>query len=412
MSPSEHGGTAVPIREKFLHSEDPELRRSGFAGWDRIRNETPVFLSGHNGPGQSQSLWYLLGYEDVYTILRDTGLFSSKGFTHPDYESDYVMIPSELDPPEHTRYRTLLNPFFSPARIAQLEPTVREVCREIIDGLVDAGSCDVVKDLALQFPTTVFLRQLGLPVDERETFIRWVHQSQHTSRADDPDGTIRDRADREIHEYMADLVRERRKYPTEDLVSNLLACRLDGRPMEERMLSGMLYLLFLAGLDTVSSMLGFTFMHLANHDEDRRRLSADPTLAPAAVEEMLRYYSIVSIARHVTADAAVSGCPMKQGDRVVVPLATADRDPSAFPSADQFVIDRKPNRHIAFGVGPHRCVGSHLARLELRVAMEEWHRRIPEYTIPPATDLGLRVGLFVTSLERLPLQWETAALSR
>lgn len=152
-------------------------------------------------------------------------------------------------------------------------------------------------------------------------------------------------------------------------------------------------------------MLGWTFMHLAQHTDDRKRITADPTLSASTVEELLRYYSIVSITRHTTADVEMKGCPIKKGDRVIVPLAPADRDPKAFPDAMDFQLDRAPNRHIAFGAGPHRCVGSHLARLELRVALEEWHRLIPDYAIAPEADLGLRVGMFVTSLQSVPLEW-------
>jgi len=318
------------------------------------------------------------------------------------------MIPSEMDPPEHTKYRTLLNPLLSPTRIGQMEPAVREVCRGLVDGLADRGSCDLVTDFALQFPTKVFMGMLGVPTDDLDTLISWVHRSQHTSHADDPDGRIRDDADRAIHDFMAAIADDRRRTPRDDIVSNLLGCQVDGRPLDDRELGGMLYLLFLAGLDTVASMLGFTFTHLANHPDDRRRLVADPTLSTAAVEELLRYYSIVSISRHLTRDADMKGCPMHQGDRVIVPLATANRDPVAFPQAETFTIDRTPNRHIAFGAGPHRCVGSHLARLELKVALEEWHRRIPDYDIPDGHQPQLRVGMFVTSLIAVPLQWGPA----
>jgi cytochrome P450 len=389
-----------------MHSEDATLRRDGYQAWDRLRDETPTFESDYRSRDTSNRLWYLLGYDDVYSVLRDTGLFSSKGFTHPDFESEYLMIPSEMDPPEHTKYRTLLNPILAPARIMTMEPIIRRRCRELIEGLAGRGHCDVLDDFALKFPTTIFMEMLGVPTDDLDTFVTWVHQSQHTSHAEDPDGRIRDNADRAIHEFMWAIADERRLQPSDDIVSRLVECRIDGRPLDKKELGGILYLLFLAGLDTVASMLSWSLMHFAQHPEDRRRLCADPALAPAAVEELLRYYSIVVISRHTTADAQSHGCPMSKGDRVIVPLATANRDPAAFPDADAFVLDRSPNRHIGFGVGPHRCVGSHLARLELQVALEEWHRLIPDYHIPQGSDLGLRVGMFVTSLQSVPLEWD------
>jgi cytochrome P450 len=397
--------SAVPVRHNFLHSENEGLRTKGYSEWDRLRNETPVFESDYRTPGSPQPMWYFLEYEDVYTVLRDTGLFSSKGFTHPDYESEYMMIPSEFDPPEHTKYRTQLNPMLSPARVAEMESTVRNVCRELISDLAPRGHADVIGDFALRFPTTVFMGMLGVPVDDLDTLISWVHASQHTSHADDPDGRIRDGADRAIHEFMAAIAEERKKEPREDIVSRLLQCRIDDRPINDQELGGILYLLFLAGLDTVASMLGWSFMHLAQHPEDRRRICADPSLVPTAVEELLRYYSIVTMSRRATSDVEMAGCPIHKGDRVIVPTATANRDPKTFPAAEEFQVDRTPNRHLAFGAGPHRCVGSHLARLELRVALEEWHRLIPDYVITPDADLGLRVGMFVTELQSVPLVW-------
>jgi cytochrome P450 len=400
----------VPMRHGFLHSDDDALRTKGYPEWDRLRDETPVFESDYRTPGSPQPLWYFLDYDDVYNILRDTGLYSSEGFTHPDYESEYMMIPSEFDPPKHTKYRTQLNPFFSPNRVAQLEPTIRSVCRGLIEELAPLGRADVIDDFALRFPTSVFMGMLGVPVDDLETLISWVHQSQHTSHADDPDGRIRDAADRAIHEFMGVIAEDRKAHPGDDIVSNLLTCRIDGRPFNDGELGGILYLLFLAGLDTVASMLGWTFMHFAQNPTDRQRIVEDPSLSSSAVEELLRYYSIVSMTRHATRDVEMRGCPIKKGDRVIAPLAPANRDSTAFPDATEFRIDRTPNRHIAFGAGPHRCVGSHLARLELKVAIEEWHRLIPDYAITPDADLGLRVGMFVTSLQHVPLRWETGTV--
>jgi cytochrome P450 len=316
-----------------------------------------------------------------------------------------MMIPSELDPPDHTKYRTILNPIFAPSRIAELEPMIREVCRGLISDISTRSRCDVVDEFALRFPTTVFMGMLGVPVDELDTFIRWVHRSQHTSQAEDPDGRIRDSADRAIHDFLWSIAEERRREPRDDIVSQLLATTIDGRPLDRKELLGILYLLFLAGLDTVASMIGWTFVHLAKNPDDRRRICADVALVPGMVEELLRYYSIVVMSRHTTADATVQGCPMHRGDRVIVPLATANRDGAAFPDAGTFDLERSPNRHIAFGAGPHRCLGSHLARLELRVFLEEWHERIPDYSIPDDADLGLRVGLFVTALRSVPLEW-------
>lgn len=409
MSTTEHPAKpAVPVRHNFLHSDDPALAERGYDEWDRLRDQTPRFESDYRTPGSPQPLWYLLGRDDVYNGLRDTGLFSSKGFTHPDYESDFVMIPSEYDPPEHTVYRTRLNPFFSPSVVGEWEPEIRRRCRALVDAIADVGdSCDVLDQFALRFPTTVFLTLLGVEADSLDEMIGWVHGSQHTSHADDPDGRIRDAADQAIHDFMWRVAEDRRREPRDDIISKLLTCRIDGRSFDRRELLGILYLLFLAGLDTVASMLGWSFTHLATHPDDRTRICEDPQVIPHAVEELLRYYSIVTMSRKVTRDTEEYGCPMHRGDRAILPLATANRDPAAFADAGRFRIDRFPNRHIAFGAGPHRCLGSHLARLELRIALEEWHRRIPDYRLDLEQPSKLRVGMFVTSLEQVKVTWRT-----
>jgi cytochrome P450 len=401
---------AIPIRSGFLHAEDPALRSSGFPEWERLLHETPRFESDYRTPTSPNGLWYLLGHDDVYAVLRDTGLFSSRGFTHPDFESEYLMIPSEYDPPQHTTYRTALNPFFSPGRIAELEGSIRAACRDLVDQIVERGpGCDLLDDFALRFPTTVFLDMLGVPTANLEQFIEWTHAALHTPHSADPDGRLRHQADKAIHEFLWDVVLQRRRDPRDDIVSQLLGIRVeDGRPLDKKELLGILYLLFLAGLDTVSSMLGWSFTHLAEHSDDRQRVCDDPGVIPLAVDELLRYYSIVIMSRRVTEDTEAYGCPMRAGDRVIVPLASADRDPSAFPDAEKFVIDRFPNRHLAFGVGPHRCIGSHLARLEMRIALEEWHRRIPDYRLASDRPSALRVAMFTISLESVALSWDGA----
>jgi cytochrome P450 len=220
----------------------------------------------------------------------------------------------------------------------------------------------------------------------------------------DPDGEIRAGFMLSIAGYLGELLAARRAERRDDIISYLVGCSVDGRPLTDAELMEMCFLLYMAGLDTVAGMIGFMFWHLAEHPDHRRALVADESLIPDAVEEFLRYYSIVNTSRVVTRDADFGGCPMKAGDRAVLPTAAANRDPRAFTDADAFVIDRRPNRHIAFGAGPHRCLGSHLARLELRVALEEWHRRIPEYGIADGATVRQDVS-GVSVVENLPLVW-------
>jgi cytochrome P450 len=200
------------------------------------------------------------------------------------------------------------------------------------------------------------------------------------------------------------VIAQRREQPRDDIVSKALTYQIDGEPVTDQDLLSFCLLMFMAGLDTVSVTLGWMFLHLARNDDDRHRLVAEPAIIPTAVEEFVRAYAIVIPARKVMQDIEIQGCPMKAGDMVNIPLAAATRDDAAFPDATTVDIARKPNNHIGFGAGPHRCLGSHLARLELRIAMEEWHARIPNYRLAPDAQMletGAQLGL-----ESLPLVWD------
>jgi cytochrome P450 len=397
---SEESVVDVPVRLGFEHDVNAELRQGHHDAWDRVRDETPVFRSDAAG---KWDLWYLLSYHDIHAALQQPGTFSSRSVSYLQ-EADHRWIPEELDPPEHTKYRQLLNPLLSPTRVAGLEQDIRELCTTLIDGFAPDGACDLVVDFARRFPTTIFMRLMGLPVEQADTFLEWVHRLMHLTQVDDPDGSIRADAAATIYAYLLELINDRRNESRDDIVSYLVGCTLDGRILSDDELREICFLLYMAGLDTVAGMLGYTFRHLATHPVHRALLREHPEMIPDAVEEFLRYYSIVTPSRVVAHDVDFAGCPMKASDRVVAPLAAANRDPQEFAKAEEFVIDRRPNRHIAFGAGPHRCLGSHLARLELRVALEEWHRQIPEYEIRAGAVLKQHIG-GVAGLETLPLVW-------
>jgi cytochrome P450 len=269
-----------------------------------------------------------------------------------------------------------------------------------------------MSDFAFLFPTTIFLGMLGLDVDRCDEFVEYTHRFTRPTSMHD-----RREVERLIDESLRTLFEERRSRPQDDLASYLLTCEVDERPLTDDELLGVGRLLFIAGLDTVAATLGWTFLHLALHRTDQHLVAHRPESIPVAVEEFLRYYSVITSARVVTEDTAVNGCPMQAGDSVIVPLAPANHDPGEFADADRFLIDRNPNRHVGFGLGPHRCLGSHLARAELRIALEEWHALIPAYCIadpswaPHASGLDALygTGLSVPMLQSLPVAWGPAA---
>ncbi len=265
-------------------------------------------------------------------------------------------------------------------RVASYEPTTRELCRRLLDGF-SSGEGDAAEEYAQQIPVRVIGMILGVPEGMADTFTGWVRSGLEFEY----DTERRDRARDELVAYFLSEMEARRAAPGNDLISVLLHTEVDGAPIPDAHVLGTVALTLIAGVDTTWSAIGSALWHLATHDDDRRRLAEDPKLIPTAVEELLRAYSPVTMARIVTSDTTVNGCPMHAGDRVLLSFAAANRDEGAFADPDRVVIDREVNRHVAFGAGIHRCAGSNLARMELRVALEEWLSRYPKFHLNPST---------------------------
>ena len=367
--------------------------------YDDLRARFPWFRN-EFGPG----FWTVVNYEGILQIMQSPEIFSNSVVVAHEPDPPYKWIPEMLDGDEHKQWRRQLGPLFAPGAVERLDDTVRQRAVELIDRLVDRGSADFMAEFAQRFPTTIFLELMGLPVGELDQFLEWEHDILHAGGGDE------ERLQKQIAAMMAvmgrfsTVIAERREQPRDDIVSKALGYEIDGKPVTDADLLSFCLLMFMAGLDTVSVTLGWTFLHLARNDGDRQRIVADPGLIPSAVEEFLRAYAIVIPARKVMKDVDVQGCPMKAGDMVNIPLNAATRDDAAFPNAATVDITRKPNNHIAFGAGPHRCLGSHLARRELKIALEEWHKRIPHYRVAENADLVESGGQL--GLEALPLEWE------
>jgi cytochrome P450 len=387
------------LRSGFDHGTDPALLADIGGEWDRLREASPAFRT----DAYPWDIWYLTRFDDVFTAFRDYELYSSRQ-TNYNVTDTHRWIPAQVDPPEHTPYRTAINPRFSPGAVAAMEPAVRARCVELIDEFAGAGRCDVVAQFARRFPTSVFMELMGLPLDESDTFLSWASQLLHTSGADAAAAGTRKDAARTIYRYLRGMIADRRQHPRDDLVSSLLDARVGDRPVTDDELLEMSILLYIAGMDTVAGVISYIVQHLALNADHRHLLADEPARIPVAVEEFLRFYSVASPARVVTRDAEVAGCPLKAGDRVVLATWPANRDPRQFDDAGTFVIDRHANRHCAFGVGIHRCVGSHLARLELRITIEEWLRRIPAFEIAPGSTITQHVA-GAAGLDTLPIVW-------
>ncbi|PPJ16295.1 cytochrome P450 [Nocardia nova] len=375
-----------------------------FETYDRLREESPIYRN-EFGPG----FWTAVSYEGILEVLQHPDKFSNSVVTPLDPDPQIKWIPEMLDGTEHAQWRRQLAPLFAPKAVERLEEKVRHRAVELIEELLakNTGNCDLMLDFAQRYPTTIFLELMGLPVEELDQFMEWEHAILHNTVADlDERNRIAGAAMMAVMGRFSEIIAERRETPRDDIVSKALEFRIDDEPVSDSDLLSFCLLMFMAGLDTVSVTLGWSFYHLATHPGDRAAIVADPDLIPGAVEEFLRAYAIVVPARKVVTDTVVQGCPVKAGDMIGFPLSAATRDPAAFHEPTKIDIHRTGNNHIAFGAGPHRCLGSHLARRELRIALEEWHKRVPDYRIAPAAELvetGSQIGL--TSL---PLEWVPA----
>jgi cytochrome P450 len=393
----------VPFRAGFDHATSPELVGASFDGWSRLRAESAAFRSDIAG---SYDLWYVLRYGDIRAALQNHELFSSRSVQYLG-DSPQRLLPEELDPPEHAKYRRLLNAPLSPSAIRAREDQIRTLCNTLIDEIAPHGECDFLTGFAQRFPTAIFLDLMGLSVSKAPEFIARAQTVLHVNSRQDPDFSQRATAAMEIVADIGAAVASRRQTPRGDMISSLVSATVDDRPLTDDELYQLGFLLYLAGLDTVANVLTYSFRFLAGRPDLRSLLRDEPDKIPQAVEELLRLFSIASTVRVVTEDTVFAGCPMKAGDRVVLPTASAGRDGGQYLRPDEFKLDRFANAHLAFGAGPHRCAGAHLARLELRIALEEWHRRIPDYELAGDQPVTEYVGA-VAGLTALPLRWQPA----
>jgi cytochrome P450 len=360
---------------------------------------TPVHFSNANGA------WVLTRAEDIRAALQNPGLFSSKGvsgFSRLLGES-WDMIPLELDPPDHTKFRALLNPLFAPNKIAKMQEGVRESCIALIDALMKKPECEFMRDFGRPFPVLIFLQLLGLPAADFHQVLEWEDLLLQGKTME-----VRVAAAAGIRDYLRDLAQARREHPVDDLISFVVQAEIDGKPLTDDEILGICYLLFVGGLDTVASSLGFYFKYLAENPEKQRALRENNALIPDAVEELLRVHSVVMVSRFVTADTEFAGVAMKKGDCIAIYMTFASFDPEEIDQPEMVEFARSPNRHVAFSFGPHRCIGSHLARRELVIAIEEWVNRVPSFEIKPGADVRMHGGV-VFGVDQLPLTWSGQA---
>jgi cytochrome P450 len=368
-----------------------------------LRESSPVFRPGPQGPVVLSRL------ADIEMALKRTDLFSSN-MDAVDLGNVRPLIPLQVDPPEHAKYRRILDPLFTPREMAGREPAVTALVNEMIDGFAGRGECDFHAEFAVPLPCTVFLQLLGLPLDDLDKFLAWKDAVIRPEGVVGPDEHRKAAAPaaRQIYQYFERAIDDHIANPRDDVLSALIAADVAGEPLSREELLDICFLFLIAGLDTVTDSLDCFFVYLAKHPDQRRLLVEQPEILPGAIEEMLRWETPVpGVARVAMQDVEVAGCPIGKGERISPLLGAANTDPAEFDDPDVVDFTRNPNRHRAFGGGPHRCLGSHLARLELRVALREFHRRIPDYEIPSGVQLKYTSAL--RSVESLPLKFAVAS---
>jgi cytochrome P450 len=373
---------------------DPEMAAAPQASYRLMQEHAPVL--------RNDGLVMISRHEDVMHALRHPEIFSSN-MDAIDIGNIRPLIPLQIDPPDHVKFRRLLDPLFSPKETAKLEPEVRRLVNELIDGFEAKGECEFSDEFAIPLPCTVFLALLGLPLEDLDLFLRFKNAIIRPEGADgDAARSVQRAAGQEIYAYFQNVVDERRAEPREDLISGFIAAEVDGARLTDNDILDICYLFLLAGLDTVTASLTCSVAYLANHPDRRDAITADPALVPAAVEELLRWESIVpAVPRVAMTDIEIAGETVKKGESVMCMIGAANIDPGEFPEADVVDLERQANRHLAFGGGLHRCLGSHLARLEMRVAIEELHRRLPDYAIKDGETPRYTMG--IRAVEYLPL---------
>ncbi len=384
----------------------PEAANDPCPAYETLRSQCPV-TAGMSVMGDGPKSWWVSRYDDVMYVLRHPETFSSAPAA-VDIGQEHSLIPLQVDPPEHAKYRRLLDPMFSPRHMAEIEPDVRRLVGEIIDAFVADGACDFHEAVATPLPSAVFLRLMGMPQSDLPTFLQW---RDNTIRPDVEPGDfegaqrIRDETGKAITAYFEQAIEQKRANPDEGLLTKLVHAEIEGRPITKEELLGTCHLFLIAGLDTVTATLDCFVRHLATHPDQRDALVADPSLVDAAVEDMLRRETpVMLVARVVKHDVEFGGMQMQAGDSLAPVLGAANTDGSEFDDAEAVRFDRTGNRHLAFGAGPHRCLGSHLARMELRVVLEELHARIPNYRLADGVELQFSPAIRQAN-DGLPLVW-------
>jgi cytochrome P450 len=345
--------------------------------------------------------WVVCTAEYCRQVTMDTDHFSNRDMLPFALLTggDWKMIPAEIDPPMHLHYRTILNPLLAPRAVAQLDDKVAQYAREYIAVFKDRGHCEFMTEFASEYPVQIFLELMGLPTEKAPQFRHWTHSMVHATTIEEVQSSTQ-----AVVDYLRAEINNRRDAPTQDFIGHVLRSEIDGRKLDDNEMLGICFTLFIGGLDTVAAHLGHMIRHLAEHQDDQAYLRANRDKIGEAVEEMMRAYGAANMTRLCVKDTTIGGVTIKAGDRVLVGFSAAGRDPSEYPDPGEVRFDRNP-KQLSFGHGRHLCIGMHLARRELRIAIDALFDMLPPFRIAPGTVIVSDIGGMLQP-QSVPLVWD------
>lgn len=366
----------------------------------KIHEGPDVFYALNAYPGD-QPAWIVRRTEDLRKVYFDTENFTNAvpGPFAALAGEDWRLVPFEWDPPEHTLYRAFVNPLFTPKAMSKLETRIRGYAREYIEAFKPNGSCEFIQDFAFEFPIKIFLELAGLPLELTSQFLEWETGMLHAS-----DPNVIAASTRSVVQYLRGEIAARKVNPKDDLLSYGVTAKIDGRELTDDELLGFAFNLYIGGLDTVSTNMSFQFKHLASNPDHQAMLRENPAMIPNAIDECMRAYASVTTFRVCVKETEIRGVKIMPGDKIAMSTSISGRDPNEYDRPNEVILDRKP-RHVSWGYGPHMCVGMHLAKREMRIAMEEFLAIIPEFQIAPGAKLRYHLGGMIQP-ETVPLVWK------
>jgi cytochrome P450 len=380
-------------------TEGPEFLAAPHAFMANLHDtHPPIFYSTSQHAG---SAWMIINYDDVTHVLTHPKTFTTKGSTpFPRDPNDYFyMIPLEIDPPDHRKYRGLIDPMLTKNMVAGLDDSIRQLANKLIDQFIDKGGCEFTTDFGRPLPVSVFLDLMGLPQQMRDTFVGWAMGLLHAQ-----DRNIAGQCMRDTVAYLKTVIQEKAQQPDNGLLSAIVHGKRDDQPLSGQEIFGFTFFLFIAGLDTVFATLNNAFVWLANNPDRRAQIIANPDNIDKIVEELLRVYSVTFSGRSLTEDYELHGVKLKKGDKVTCILPAANYDPAAFANPKEVNFNRPRKPVFAFGGGVHSCMGAHLARLEIKITITEFLRRIPNFRLKDGTRIEYWPG-GVVGPKSVPLSW-------